>query len=195
MFSFVALLAAMWPGGWPSAIKAAMNYVCKHIKWLPKLNSKCVIYMDSICMAAACGTCAAMRPTNFTSHGILLCDTWWMFRTGATPHSSHILPGLVTQNIHWKWDSLNLFGLWCKAAKSVTYAAMLLVTHVPSLDCVMHGIAMNRTFYGRNLLCMNYWEVRRMHTLNNTYLWTMSTGKFSSVLNWWTVTILYLFVV
>ena len=37
----------------------------------------------------------AMRLTNCTPHGILLWDACWMFHTGATPDSRHILPGLV----------------------------------------------------------------------------------------------------
>ena len=70
---------------------------------------------------------------------------------------------------------------------------MFLMISAPKVACVLHIFAMNMALYGLNLGCMNLWEVRWMLTVNNPYRWTMSTGKFSSALNWWTTSTVYQF--
>ena len=99
--------------------------------------------------------------------------------------------------MHSKWDSWNVFALWCKVTtlRSITFAGMFLMTNAPKVTCVLQGFAMNMALSALKLGCNNCWEIRGMLTINNPYLWTMSTGKFRSALNWWIASTVYQFVV
>ena len=132
-------------------------------------------------------------PGDSSQNGIL---------AGCPVYVPHPIPDTSYRNLSPKTYTkvtthLICFFLWCKAIsfKSVSYAAMFLTTNAPKVACVLHGFAMNMALYGLNLGCMNCGEVRWALTINNPYLCTINTAMFSSVLNWWTASTMYHFVV
>ena len=171
----------------------------KHPQWIchcASSNQNVHSIWCTVCMTAACETCTAMRPTHlYITWNIALqrllnvpyrCHTRFLPHLTVTCHLKHAFKVLIKSVCSLVQSNIEIRNLCSYVLDDKRSQGGLCIARI----CNEYGVV--RSELGMH---ENYWEVRWTLTLSNSYLWKMSTGKFSSALNLWTVSTVYHFVV